>query len=148
MTPEQYTQICRELLLTCRDMASITHSQLAPLCRKAGITVQQMYVLIELHENPAQHITQICDRIGIQRTNFAIVSKKMERQGLVKRIQSPNDRRSFTLAITEHGSRVFDEVNDQIKRVFSTTFREIPDDTVTTLIEGMHTLRAGTERMR
>lgn len=148
MTPEQYTAICKELLLTCRDLASVTHSQLAPLCRKAGITVQQMYVLTELRENPQQQITQICDRVGIQRTNFAILSKKMECQGLVKRVQNPSDRRAFTLSITEHGSRVYDEVNNQIESLFSATFREVPDDTIITMINGMRTLRTGAERMK
>lgn len=148
MTPEQYTTICREVLLTCRDMASMTHSRLAPLCRNSGITVQQLYVLSELHDNPEQHITQICDNIGIQRTNFAIVSKKMEHQGLVKRIQSPRDRRAFKLVITDRGTAVYDEVTSQIRGVFSATFDEMSDETIDSLVCGMRMLRSGAERMK
>lgn len=148
MTPEQYASICRELLLTCRDMASMTHSQLSPLCRESGITVQQLYVLAELHDNPEQHITQICDRVGIQRTNFAILSKKMERLGLVERIQSSHDRRAFRLAITEHGNDVYNEVNARIQTELHPSFTGIPDETIDILITSMRTLRTSTERMR
>lgn len=148
MTPEQYAVMCRELLLTCRDMASVTHSQLAPLCRNAGITVQQLYVLTELHDHPEQRITQICDRVGVQRTNFAILSKKMEHLGLVERIQNPHDRRAFRLVITERGASVYKEVNDQIKSTFHGMFNEVPDETIDILIDGMRTLRIGAERMR
>ena len=146
MNPELYAAMSREMMLACRDMARLVHTQVAPLCRQSGITVQQMYVLAELRDNPRLRVTQVCDRVGMQRTNFALLSRKMEKQGLVVREQSPEDRRAFCLVATDKGLETLSEVTRRIEGRFGSTLGVNPDEAADEVLVAVRGLRATMER--
>lgn len=71
----------RELLHVTRSLQTIVHAGVMPICQRHALTAQQMYVLVELLDEPGQSAGQLSDRAGILRTNFSAVCHKLEERG-------------------------------------------------------------------
>ena len=65
----------------------------------------QYSVLVVITANPGASQSQIAATLGIERARLARLLNKLEKRGLVERLQSPNDARSHTLRLTRDGNR-------------------------------------------
>lgn len=131
-----------EFVCVSRDLHKFAHSVIAPICHKHGITMQQMYVLMELRMEPHQTVGSLSDRVGILHTNFPQVCRKLESKGLVQRSQNQNDRRSFILSLTEEGERLFRSLDEEIEQVHGPRFKAESDETYDTIIKGFEALHS------
>ena len=61
----------------------------------------QYSILTVIEANPGLKQTQVCDALGIKRTNFVAMIDELERRGLVRRNAAPGDRRSHALMLTQ-----------------------------------------------
>ncbi len=57
-------------------------------------------VLIALHADDGQSQRQLSTRLGIHRNVMVTIVDNLERQGLVKRMPHPSDRRAFAVTLT------------------------------------------------
>ena len=64
----------------------------------------QYSILTIVERDPGLKLTQVCDALGIKRANFVAVIDELESRGLVRRAESPRDRRSHALALTSDGA--------------------------------------------
>lgn len=62
----------------------------------------QFSVLVAIERNPGLSQVQVCDALGIQRTNFVPLLDELEKRGLARRERGA-DRRSYALHLTEAG---------------------------------------------
>ncbi|MBY0361571.1 MAG: MarR family winged helix-turn-helix transcriptional regulator [Phreatobacter sp.] len=60
-------------------------------------------VLTVIDSNPGAGPSQVAETLGIQKTNFVPLIRRMEARGLVLRTPSARDRRSVDLTLTEDG---------------------------------------------
>lgn len=111
-------ELRHEFVCISRDLHKFAHTVIAPICQRHGITMQQMYVLMELRSEPGQTIGRLSDRVGILHTNFPQVCRKLENGGLVRRTQSEIDRRSFLLSLTEEGERLFRALDEEVNATY------------------------------
>ncbi|MBQ9001618.1 MAG: winged helix-turn-helix transcriptional regulator [Eggerthellaceae bacterium] len=107
-------RIGADTLATMRDTALLFRAIVEPACRKAGLTLQQLYVLGELSAEPHQTAMELADRVGIRRTNFAGVCNKMVANGLITRERGVDDRRKAYLELTSEGEAAFDSVMSSV----------------------------------
>lgn len=99
------------------------NASLGYMLRRAQLAVSADFgaTLAELELRPGQYaalavigcnhgVTQseVCETLGIWRTNFVAVIDDLERRGLAQRVSSPNDRRSKALALTASGRRLME----------------------------------------
>lgn len=131
-----------EFVCISRDLHKFAHSVIAPICHKHGITMQQMYILMELRMEPRQTVSRLSDRVGILHTNFPQVCRKLESQGLVRRTQSETDRRSFILSLTEEGEQLFFALDEDINKTYSLSFEPEFDETYEVIAKGFEALHS------
>lgn len=67
------------------------------------ISAAEYSVLTIIENNPGLTQTQVADALGIKKTNFVALIKRLEDRGLVSRQSLPHDRRSFALHLTPAG---------------------------------------------
>ena len=60
----------------------------------------QYSILTIIERNPGLKQAQVCDALGIKRTNFVAMIDELERRGLVRRAESPGDPADVTRATT------------------------------------------------
>jgi DNA-binding MarR family transcriptional regulator len=73
-----------------------------------NINARQYGVLLFIQENPYSSQKDISDNLQIDRTTMVSHIDHLETLGFVERAKNPNDRRSYSLMITEKGNDVLD----------------------------------------
>jgi DNA-binding MarR family transcriptional regulator len=71
----------------------------------------QYSILTVIEHNPGLKQTQVCDALGIKRTNFVAMIDELESRGLVRRDEAPGDRRSHALVLTETGETLMPQLH-------------------------------------
>ncbi|MGC3787878.1 MarR family winged helix-turn-helix transcriptional regulator [Priestia aryabhattai] len=71
-----------------------------------NINSRQYGVLLFIEENPYLSQKDISENLQIDRTTMVSHIDHLETLGLVERTKNPNDRRSYSLLITEKGKEV------------------------------------------
>ncbi|CAN2247481.1 MarR family transcriptional regulator [Bacillus vallismortis] len=76
--------------------------------RPYEINARQYGVLLFIKENPYSSQKDISESLQIDRTTMVSHIDHLEALGFVERTKNPNDRRSYSLKITDKGSDVLD----------------------------------------
>ena len=82
--------------------------------QEVGITHENYITLHFIYENPGITQSELADINDKDRNVIVKTIDKLENMGLVKRIRSKDDRRAFTLQITDDGVYIIDEYWDRI----------------------------------
>ncbi len=69
----------------------------------------QYSVLVLLGNSPGLKQSDVASALGIQRANFVVLFDALERRGLARRTQVPNDRRSHALHLTDAGKALLEQ---------------------------------------
>jgi MarR family transcriptional regulator, transcriptional regulator for hemolysin len=76
----------------------------APL-RKLGFAMSQLPVLVALKQGKPMAQSELARLAAVEQSSMAQLLNRMERDGLVKRVADPNDKRSRLISLTETASR-------------------------------------------
>ena len=77
-------------------------------------------VLMMLHTTPGGEMccSDIADAVGVSRTTMTGLLDGLEREGLVRRVNYPDDRRRITITLTANGRRLLDKMlPDHMERI-------------------------------
>lgn len=81
------------------------------------INARQYGVLLFIQGNPYSSQKDISDNLQIDRTTMVSHIDHLESLGFVERTKNPNDRRSYSLVITDKGNEVLDSRWDFLEQV-------------------------------
>lgn len=94
------------------------------LCESAGLTSQQYQalVLLRVHEGPGgMTITDLAQRLIIKHNSAVGLVDRLEKEGLLRRGGSEEDRRQVTLEFTQRGEETVSKLaaahRNELKRV-------------------------------
>ncbi|TDI66662.1 MAG: MarR family transcriptional regulator [Alphaproteobacteria bacterium] len=82
---------------------------------KLGVSPGQFGVLVLIKENRGLTQSALAKALGIERSTMVAVIDRLESQGLVARVTSESDRRSYALALTSSGAALLDRVTPQVR---------------------------------
>lgn len=74
-------------------------------CAAHGLTPGSASVLMIIKRNPGARHGELADALLIQRPNMTKLMKRLEAQGLVRRLPSQDDRRRVVLGLTARGEK-------------------------------------------
>lgn len=74
--------------------------------RTKGISMVDFRVLRVIDENPGKQIKDLLSILKIPNSTLTSVINRLEKKGIVRRVISPEDRRSFNLEITGEGKEI------------------------------------------
>jgi len=84
-------------------------------------TIQVLEYLLE-NEEKGENMSQIARRLGISRSNFTKIVKKLEDKGLVEKRAFDNNKKDINLVVTTLGSELYD---DYAKRIYDIHFSKM-----------------------
>nr|WP_319265122.1 MarR family transcriptional regulator [uncultured Draconibacterium sp.] len=120
--------------------------KLSDLIKNAGytITLEQWIILNTLWDNEGLIQTEIAKRAFKDKTNLTRILDKMERDDLVVRNRSKENRREYRITITKNGTKIFRELiplvqnhNEKIMQIFESDERNQLINSLQKLIETM-----------
>jgi DNA-binding MarR family transcriptional regulator len=106
----------------------------SPVGDEYGLTMLQIRILMELHHYGSHTIGSLADSICVAGTNISAMCKKLEAQGLLKRVRSQEDERVVKVILTEPGKKTVQKIdeafNDRILQGLSNEAEESFNDII------------------
>lgn len=92
--------------------------------KESGLTPAQFGVLEALYNKGDLRICELIEKILTTSGNITVVIKNLEKDGLVKKIPDPNDKRSCVISLTAKGKQVIESILpghiENIRNIFDT----------------------------
>ena len=79
--------------------------QIGRQLKHLDMTSEQMVVLVRLWEQDGLSQKELADKIFKDQANTTRILDKVEKKGLVRRVDSLNDRRTYLIYLTDEGKR-------------------------------------------
>lgn len=99
---------CVVLLRTGSDLLTTFETLLG----KHGLSQRRFLTLIVMNRTPNKAInpSTLAEKVGVKRATMTGLLDGLEREGLVKRLAHPEDRRKVSIRLTDTGLQVLDEM--------------------------------------
>jgi len=107
-----------------RLMAQALRTRIAPL----GVVPGQFAQLLALFEKDGQSQKELCERVRIEQPTMANTLRRMERDGLVRRLPDPSDGRRAVVMLTERARGLEDALVGAARSVNASATRDIDDE--------------------
>ena len=82
----------------------------ARIATEFDVTIAEWRVLLSLSQRPAATANEIADIWAMEKMAVSRAVRRLEQMRRITRHVKPEDRRSYTLAMTEEGKRAFERV--------------------------------------
>ena len=103
--------------------------QLEPVCKKWDISRSELDVLLFLYNNPSfDRAADIVAHRGMAKSHVSLSVANLCDLGLLARRESPVDRRTTHLALTDRGRDIAAEGREAQKDFFALLYRDIPEE--------------------
>jgi DNA-binding MarR family transcriptional regulator len=86
-------------------------ADILPSLAEHDVSPADYAVLTVIDRNPGAGQSQVAETLGIQKTNFVPLIRRMEARGLVLRTPSARDRRSVALTLTPQGNALLADLH-------------------------------------
>lgn len=86
-----------------------------PLAEEHGLTMIQMRLLMELHQNDGITIGCLAKAVSLTSGNASAMCKRLEKEGFLERVRSSDDERNVNLCLLEKGRQVIDRVEAKLE---------------------------------
>lgn len=83
----------------------------------AVLTGPQFAVLSAVRAYPGSDQSSLASAVALDTSTMADLCRRLERRGLIRRVESPRDARRKLLSLTEEGETVLAQVNNRARRL-------------------------------
>lgn len=97
--------------LMCLDIVGVTRQLNDLMSRRLaqyGVTIGQLPALLALYAKDGLTQSELARRTGVEQPTMALTLKRMTRDGLVRRVTNPADRRAAHIHLTERAQSIRD----------------------------------------
>ncbi|MGM0212926.1 MarR family winged helix-turn-helix transcriptional regulator [Enterococcus sp. AZ109] len=137
----EFFRLKQEIFRSSHLLKELMQDAIIPICEEYGLTLQQFMILAELEREPDLMAGQLSKRVGILKSNFATVRKKLEEKQLIEHHRDEKDQRVFALRLTNEGHQLFVKINAKIDEKFALYFNEDAEDSFKKILEGLNELQ-------
>lgn len=93
-------QLCFAMVTAARNVVALYRPILEPL----GLTHPQYLVMLALWEQSPRTLNELADALALEPASASPLVKRLEQQGLVRRVRSSADERRLEIAVTDAGA--------------------------------------------
>lgn len=116
------------------DVLSVVKDALEPF----GLRRQTFSALSVICDHPGIRQSQLADTLAIERPNLVQVIGDLENRGLLMREQVPEDRRMYSLHVTNAGAITYRQAMRTLRKVDKTLTAGLTSDEVAALNRALH----------
>lgn len=93
----------------------------------------QIPLIFIINNNPGISQKELAEKVFVSPSTVAIMLKRMEKAGLIKKEQDENDRRYYHVYLTEKAQNIAEKIFKQLKEFESQSFRNFTDEEIQNL---------------
>ncbi len=110
-----------------------------------NITSEQLVVLVRLWEQDGLSQKELADKIYKDQANTTRILDKIEKKGLVRRVDALNDRRAYLIYLTDEGKRCVEQCNPLVLNIKAKMFNGLTDNDSAALRRTLDTISRNLE---
>ena len=114
-----------EIIISIRRISQAVESYSRFLWQEFGLTSPQLGALRELEKSPLATPGHLADRLHVSPQTVAGILKRLEQRALITRARDENDRRSFSLQLTDEGKRLSNEAPSLLRDQFRNELKRL-----------------------
>lgn len=114
-----------EIIVAIRRISQAVEGYSRYLWQEYGLTAPQLGALRELEKTPRATPGHLADQLHVSPQTIAGILKRLEQRGLITRARDENDRRSFSLELSEEGRRLSGEAPSLLRDQFRTELNRL-----------------------
>ncbi len=107
---DEANDLLRSQMMSLRDSFRQHQNQIR---NQYDISETEMEIILYVDKNGAQKMKHIGETFGIKFSTLTSLVDKIELIGLIKRVNSKEDRRSVLITLTKKGKKLIDEYDQQ-----------------------------------
>lgn len=115
------------------NISKIYNEQGAPY----GATAATGFVLLNINAKEGSPVTSIGPALGMEPGSLSRILKKLEKDGLIQRIQDDTDKRLVRVFLTDKGRLFRDVARETVKKFNQKVREEIPEEKLAVFFEVM-----------
>ncbi|QVK19405.1 MarR family transcriptional regulator [Mycoplasmatota bacterium] len=125
-----------------REINSKLNSSIKNELKETGLTVPQIMVIKLLFNHNRLKVSEISKEMSLVNSTVSGIIDRLEKQDIVRRIRSEEDRRIVYIELSSKGEEIVDEHKVIIKNFFNDTFSNISNEEIDTILNGLQTLKS------
>ena len=138
LNQEQVVQLVDNLFFLFQAL----HRGMEADANKGGITVPQRIVMHQLFKHGGLSVKELSQKVGLSHSTISGIVDRLERKGMVNRLQDPQDRRFTKVTVSE---TVRNYIQNQRPRhmleFMMDVFKDASEEQQRVILEGVTTLR-------
>lgn len=108
--------------------------------REEGLAIPQLFTLRYLYYNNPRDLSSIAEFMGVSKPTVTGIMNTLERDGFIRRVQDPGDRRRIDLVLTDKSLSLFRKSESLTTFVFEEFINSIPEGSLEKIDETMNML--------
>lgn len=125
-----------------REINSKLNHSIKNELKETGFTVPQIMVIKLLFNHNRLKVSEISKEISLVNSTVSGIIDRLEKQDIVKRIRSEEDRRIVYIELSSKGKEIVKEHKVIIKNFFNNTFSNISNEEIDIILTGLQTLKS------
>jgi DNA-binding MarR family transcriptional regulator len=115
------------------------------LAKQCGLSTSQFFALLLLGNTSGLSIKELKENLSIPGSSLTFTIDALEKQGLIKRQRSKEDRRQWLLSLSAKGKRLYTEILKEEREAISPALEKLSDAKKATFLKlAKEFVKAGT----
>lgn len=114
-----------EIIVAIRRISQAVESYSRYLWQEYSLTSPQLGALRELEKAPLATPGHLAEKLHVSPQTVAGILKRLEQRGLITRARDENDRRSFSLQLSDEGRRLSNEAPSLLRDQFRNELKRL-----------------------
>jgi len=137
--------LCDEVMITLRRIVRAIELQSRQLMRTHGLTGPQIFILKALMQLGDSTVGRLAEQVSLSKPTVTDILNRLERQGLVSRVRSEEDKRCVWVTVTDLAREKLDDAPQLLQKSFADEFNSLKKWEQLQLVSALHKLAAMTD---
>ncbi|MGF7400768.1 MarR family transcriptional regulator [Thermoanaerobacterium thermosaccharolyticum] len=130
-----------DVLKTLKSIMNMIHRNMEDEFRELNITGPQGMIIGILMRHGEMKISDLSEKMGLTNSTVSGIIDRLEKQGMVKRVRSSDDRRVVYVKIDEEFKKKSKEVFKKIEDKFINMMNKATEEEHDEIVKGLNTLK-------
>lgn len=130
-----------DVLKTLKSIMNMIHKNMEDQFRELNITGPQGIIIGILMRHGEMKISDLSQKLGLSNSTVSGIIDRLEKQGMVVRVRSKDDRRVVYVKIADDFKKNAKEVFSRVEKKFESMMNKATDEEHDAIVKGLNTLK-------
>ncbi|CAB1262437.1 MarR family transcriptional regulator [Clostridium sp. WLY-B-L2] len=137
-----------KLLRTIKRVMKNAHRIMGRRFKELNLTGPQLFVVMNLMRHGKMKISDLGEKMSLSNSTVSGIIDRLERQNVVKRTRSREDRRIVYVSVTPEFKKIADAKHEEVDRIFQSMIDVATPEEMDIISRGLYTLEKVMNRQK